>query len=307
MRNLVGRSSGELRTVTGRRSVKPAILILAVVLQLQSGRVLGDDRLQATMDAMEKRTGGRIGVAALDLSNGRSIEHRAAERFGMCSTFKFLAVAAVMARVDAKEERLDALVPYGERELLAYAPITREHVHEGGMTLEALCAAAIEYSDNTAGNLVLQRLGGPAGLTKYVRTLGDEVTRLDRTEPDLNNVSPGDPRDTTTPAAMVRDMRELLIGDRLSEHARQTLEDWLLRNTTGQSMVRAAVPAGWQVGDKTGRSGKDISNDIAIVRRPNRPPLLLCIYLSESTQATEARDATIAEVAKLLIQAFSAR
>jgi beta-lactamase class A len=223
----------------------------------------------------------------------------------MCSTFKFLAVAAVLGRVDLQHERLESFVPYTEADLLAYAPITRQHVHDGGMTLEALCAAAIEYSDNTAGNLLLQRLGGPAGLTDYARSIGDAVTRLDRTEPDLNTVRAGDARDTTTPAAMLRDMRELLTGHRLSENARSRLEDWMVHNTTGQSMIRAALPVTWRVGDKTGRNVGDVSNDIAIIRLPNRPPLLLCVFIAEAPVAADVRDAAIAQVAKLVVQVFT--
>src|SRR6059058_2391154 len=155
---------------------------------------------QNRIAAIETRTGGRIAVAALDTGNSKRLDYRLQERFPMCSTFKFLAAAAVLKRVDEKQEKLERFVPYDAKDILEYAPVTKEHLKDGGMALGALCAAAIEQSDNTAGNLLLNAIGGPAGLTNFVRTLGDRVTRLDRIEPELNSAIPGDERDTTTPA-----------------------------------------------------------------------------------------------------------
>ena len=172
----------------------------------------------------------------------------------MCSTFKFLAAAAVLKRVDAGRERLDRFLSYGAKDILEYAPVTKAHLNDGGMTLKALCAAANEQSDNTAGNLLLDTIGGPAELTNFARSIGDQMTRLDRKEPDLNSVGPGDERDTTTPAAFCSDMQRLLLADVLSESSRHQLEDWLQRNETGTFMIRAGVPKTWIVGDKTGRA-----------------------------------------------------
>jgi beta-lactamase class A len=251
---------------------------------------------------IEAQAGGaRLGVAALDVATGRRSEHHAQERFPMCSTFKFLAVAAVLHRVDRQQERLDRFISYTQRDILEYAPITKQHLSEGGMTVEALCAAAIVYSDNTAANLLLQTLGGPSGVTDYVRSLGDQMTRLDRMEPALNNVAPGDPRDTTTPEAMLADMQKILLGDALPAPAREKLESWLVQNTTGGEMIRAGVPKDWRVGDKTGRSGKGNTNDIAIIRRPKGETILLCVY-AEASAATEGQRARmIAEVARAVI------
>ena len=174
------------------------------------------DSAERRIAAIEARAGGRLGVAALATGSNRRIEHRASERFPMCSTFKLLAAAAVLHRIDQKRDQLNRMVPYTAADLLEYAPVTREHVKEGGMTLSALCAAALDYSDNTAGNLLIRLIGGPAALTRYARSLGDEVTRLDRLEPYLNSARPGDERDTTTPAAMLGNLRALLLGDALS-------------------------------------------------------------------------------------------
>jgi beta-lactamase class A len=254
--------------------------------------------------AIETRIGGRIGVAAVDTSNDKHLDYRAEERFPMCSTFKFLAAAAVLKRVDEKEEKLERFVPYNAKDILEYAPVTKEHLNEGGMTLGALCEAAIEQSDNTAGNLLLNAIGGPAGLTNFVGALGDRVTRLDRIEPELNSAIPGDERDTTASAAISSDMQRLLLGDALSEASRGKLDDWLQRSETGGSMIRAGVPKTWSVGDKTGRGANGATNDIAIMRPPGRAPILLAIYSVGSTATANDRAAAIAEVTNLVAESF---
>ena len=254
--------------------------------------------------ALEMRLGGRLGVAALDIGSSRRLEHRAGERFPMCSTFKLLAASAVLHRVDEKKEQLTRFIPYTKADLLEHAPVTREHVNEGGMTLAALCAAAIEYSDNTAANLLLQTIGGPEGLTRYARSLGDEQTRLDRLEPHLNSAVPGDERDTTTPAAMVADLRALLLGNALSQQSRQLLDSWLAENKTGGEMIRAGLPNDWKIGDKTGRGENGATNDIAIIRPPGKSPIVLAIYFVGSTASPKARLTAIADVARIVVETF---
>ena len=271
---------------------------------LAASAVSGENDAVARIAAIEARIGGRIGVAALDTTNSKQVEYRADDRFPMCSTFKFLASAAVLKRVDKKTEKLERFVAYGAKEILEYAPVTKEHLKDGGMTLGALCAAAIKQSDNTAGNLLLNAIGGPVGLTTFVRTLGDRVTRLDRIEPELNTAIPGDERDTTTPAAICSGMQRLLLGDALSEASRRQLEDWLQRNETGGSMIRAGVPKNWIIGDKTGRGSNGATNDIAIMRPPGRAPILLAIYSVESTATPDDRAAAIAEVAKIVAESM---
>ena len=271
---------------------------------LAASAVAGENDAATRIAAVEARIGGRIGVAALDTGNTKHVEHRADERFPMCSTFKFLAAAAVMKRVDEKKEKLERFVPYGAKEILEYAPVTKEHLKDGGMTLGALCAAAIEQSDNTAGNLLLDAIGGPSGLTNFVRSLGDRLTRLDRIEPELNSAIPGDERDTTTPAAICSDIQRLLLGDALSEASRRQLEDWLQRNETGGPMIRAGVPKNWILGDKTGRGSNGATNDIAIMRPPDRAPILLAIYSVGSTATPTDRAAAVAEVAEIVAESF---
>ena len=264
----------------------------------------GSDTAEKRLAAIETSLGGRLGVAALDSGNGRHFEHHANERFPMCSTFKFLAAAAVLHRVDDKEDQLSRFIPYARADLLEYAPVTTEHVKEGGMTLGALCAAALELSDNTAANLLLKTIGGPEGLTRYARSLGDQQTRLDRIEPYLNSAVPGDERDTTTPAAMLANLRTLLLGDALSSASRTQLGTWLDANKTGAEMLRAGVPRDWRVGDKTGRGAHGATNDIAILRPPGKAPILVAVYCVDASVSSATRLAAIAQVARVTVEAF---
>ena len=254
----------------------------------------------AQLAALERRHGGRLGVAILDVDSGRRINHRGEQRFPMCSTFKLLAAALVLARVDRGEERLDRRVVFSEKDLVTYSPVTKAQVGAPGMTMSALCHAAITVSDNTAGNLLLASFGGPAGLTAFARTLGDRMTRLDRIEPELNEATPGDPRDTTTPAAMLADLRALLLGDALSAASRAQLIDWLVANTTGGQRLRAGVPAGWRVGDKTGTGEHGATNDVAILWPPGRGPLLVSAYYAEAEASQDQRNAVLADVGRIV-------
>ncbi|HEY7000887.1 MAG TPA: class A beta-lactamase [Candidatus Udaeobacter sp.] len=276
---------------------------LSVIL-LAASAAFGENDAASRIAAIEGRIGGRIGVAAIDTANSKRVSYRADDRFPMCSTFKFLAAAAVLKRVDEKKETLDRFVSYGAKDILEYAPVTKEHLKDGGMTLAALCEAAIEQSDNTAGNLLLNAIGGPMGLTNFARTLGDSVTRLDRNEPELNSAIPGDERDTTTPAAICSDMQKLLLSDVLSDASHRQLENWLHRNETGSHLIRTGVPKNWIIGDKTGRGSNGTTNDIAIMRPPGRAPILLAIYSSGSTATANDRDASIAAVAKVVAESM---
>ncbi|HEY6213592.1 MAG TPA: class A beta-lactamase [Vicinamibacterales bacterium] len=267
----------------------------AIVLQ----RVAAADA-SADIAAIEHRLGGRLGVAALDTGTGRRVEHRATERFAMCSTFKFLASAAVLARVDTRTERLDRLVHYTQKDILEYAPIAKDHV-AGGMTIEALCAAAVEYSDNTAANLILAALGGPKAVTAFARSIGDSVTRLDRNEPALNEVPAGEVRDTTSPSSMVRDLQTLLVETKaLSDSSRALLTKWMIGNTTGNDRIRAGLPKEWRVGDKTGTGPHAATNDIAIAWPPGRAPLILAVYFWGSRAPQADLNRALADVARIV-------
>jgi beta-lactamase class A len=251
---------------------------------------------------IEQQVGGRLGVAALDTGNGRRMEYRAAERFPMCSTFKFLLAAAILQQGD--REPLNRRLRYGADDLLEWAPITRKHLSEGEMTVRDLCAAAVEYSDNTAGNLLLRAIGGPSKLTEYIRELGDPVTRLDRTEPSLNSAIAGDQRDTTTPGAMLSNLKLLLLDERLSQDSRSQLEAWLQANTNAAKRIRAGLPSDWRVGDKTGTGENGAASDIAIVRPPERAPILIAIYLVGSASDVDLLDSAIARTASVIVQSL---
>jgi beta-lactamase class A len=258
----------------------------------------------ARLAALETRTGGRLGVAVLDTGSGRRLDHRGRERFPLCSTFKVLLAGAVLARVDAGRESLDRRLSYGQADLLEYAPVTTAHVGQGNLAIADLCAAAVEVSDNTAANLLLQTLGGPGAITIFARALGDPVTRLDRTEPTLNTALPNDPRDTTTPTAMVNTLRALLLGPVLTPASRQRLEGWMAACTTGQNRIRAGLPTDWVIGDKTGSGELGTVNDVAILRPPHRAPIFVAVYYTGSTAPMEARNAVLAEVGRIVAAEF---
>lgn len=249
---------------------------------------------------IEAGVGGRLGVAVLDPATGELAGQRLDERFPMCSTFKTLAAALVLARVDAGEERLERRIVVEPADLLEWAPVTSKHVGGAGMTVAELCEAAITVSDNTAANLLLASAGGPAGVTAFVRRLGDEVTRLDRTEPTLNESAPGDPRDTSTPRAMAHTLRRLMLGDALSDGGRAQLVQWMSANTTGGRRLRAGVPFDWRVADKTGTGRLGSTNDVGVLWPPRRAPLVVVAYLTGTQAPAEAREAALADVARSL-------
>jgi len=287
-------------------SAAGSIMSLTLLSSSELKKAIAAQSAEQRLAAIEARLGGRLGVAALDTRDGKRIEHRDSERFPMCSTFKFLLVAAILARVDANHEKLDRFIRYTTADLLDYAPITKAHVQEGGMTISALCAAAIEYSDNTAANLLLNVLGGPPAVTHYARSLGDTVTRLDRNEPTLNSAIPGDPRDTTCPSAMLGDLKTILVGEHaLSAASRQQLEAWMMANTTGADKLRAGMPPAWRIGDKTGNGSNGSLNDIAICRPPDRAPILVAAYFVGSRASLAERSGALAEVGRIVAAEFS--
>ena len=255
--------------------------------------------------ALEARNGGQLGVVALDTGSGRRIDHRADQRFPMCSTHKLLTAAAILTMTDQGHMELDRRIPFDRADLLEYAPITRMHVSAGFMTVEALCEAAIEWSDNTAANLLLGLTGGPAGWTRYALSIGDTTSRLDRTEPTLNTAVPGDPRDTTTPAAMVRNLNVLLIGKALSDASRTRLENWLLNSKITGNLLRAVLPDGWRVGDKSGSGERGSRADIGIILPPDAAPIGAAVYYTGSTEPPSLRDKVIAEAGRIITQTLS--
>lgn len=252
--------------------------------------------------ALEKANGGRLGVAVLDTENGTQMEYRGQERFAMCSTYKLFETAAILARVDAGTLSLSQSVPYGSTDIQPYSPITEKHLQEGKMSIAALNAASLQYSDNTAANLLYRQIEGPQGLTAYIRSVGDQTTRFDRIEVALNTNLPEDVRDTTTPASMVKSMQAILLGNALSSSSKEQLIAWLRGNTTGDKRLRAGISQDWEIGDKTGSGNNGATNDVAIIWPPHRKPLLMAVFYSESKSPLEKREGVIAEVGRIIAQ-----
>ena len=277
---------------------------LGAVAQGFAGPALAQDS-ETVLKGIEARLGGRAGLAALDTGSGAELLWRADERFAMCSSFKWLLAASVLARVEKGALSLSQEISYSSSVLLGHSPVTAAHVKEGRLSIEALCAAAVEESDNGAANLLLERIGGPEAWTRYVRSTGDKVSRLDRNEPKLNENRPGDPRDTTTPNAVVRTMKAVLLGEALRESSRAKLENWLKNCRTGEARLRKGVPASWIEGDKTGTGARGATVDNAIFWPPGRKPILVAAYLSDSHQKVEMLEAGLAEMGRLVAARFA--
>ncbi|WP_104667700.1 class A beta-lactamase [Ensifer adhaerens] len=280
--------------------VKSALLYPALMLAPKAAAAgAGSDDIDRRLAELEGRTGGRLGVSVLDTQTNISFGRRENERFAMCSSFKALAAGFILARVDQGTETLDRRIPFQEKDLVTYSPVTEKHVGGAGMTIAELCAATITTSDNTAANLLLDSFGGPSALTAWLRSIGDENTRLDRIEPALNEAKKGDPRDTTTPAAMLDTLGKLTVGSALTESSRKQLNAWMVANTTGDLRIRAGLPAAWRVGDKTGTNATGEASDIAIVWPEGRSPLLITVYIAEATAEVKDLNPIFAEVGRM--------
>ncbi|QLC24320.1 class A beta-lactamase [Parasphingopyxis algicola] len=257
--------------------------------------ILGDH----VLEGIEQRIGGRVGVALTDETGNLLRAYRGDERFAMCSTFKLALSAAVLEQVEAGDMAMEDALAFGEDDLLDYAPAARDHLVSGEMSVVEAAEAISTLSDNTAANLLLDdAIGGPEGITAFFRRHGDEVTRLDRMEPELNENAPGDERDTTSPVAMAGLVQRLMFGDALGEESRAQLAAWAIANRTGDNRIRAGVPEGWTVGDKTGSCGTAY-NDIGIIWPPSGPAFVLTVYIDRPTADAAEVDAAIAEIGEL--------
>ncbi len=250
----------------------------------------------------ERDTGGRIGLYARNLKSGRGVGWRAHERFVMCSTFKASLAALVLTHVDSGRDNLDTPIRYGAADLLEYAPISKASLSKGVLSVGEMCAGAVEYSDNTCANLLLARVGGPAALTSFWRSIGDRVTRLDHNEPMLNRSPPGDPRDTTTPAAMANSLRRLILGNVLSRASRERLAVWMLACKTGDNRLRAGLPKRWKVADRTGNNGADAAGDIAVVWPRPGEAVLVCVYTQGGSPTSERLASVFGDIGHLIGQ-----
>jgi beta-lactamase class A len=250
---------------------------------------------------LERDFDARLGVYAVDTGTGRELAHRADERFGYASTHKVFSAAAVLQRTSL--EGLAKVLHYTQADLQPNSPVTEKHVTTG-ISLRDAIDAAVRYSDNTAANLLFRELGGPAGLAAALRGIGDTTTHADRTEPGLNDLAPGDVRDTSTPRAMASSLRAFTVGTALPPEKRTVLTDMMRANKTGAALIRAGAPAGWTVGDKTGTGGYGTRNDIAVVWPPGRAPIVLVVMSDRKTKDADHDDRLIAQAAKLALDSF---
>lgn len=260
-------------------------------------------RLESAVAAAETATGGRAGLTVIDTATGQRFSHRGSERFPMASTFKMQLAAAMLMRADAGQERLDRAISIKPGDIVGHSPFSKTRIGSSA-TIAELARATVTTSDNGAANLLLATMGGPEGFTRWVRTIGDRVTRLDRYEVMMSEGRPGDPRDTTSPDAVAASWQRLLLGNDLSPASRATLTDWVVANTTGDARLRAGLPKGWRVGDKTGTGGDNSVNDIAIVWPPGRPPVIIAAFLNGGRASAAVHEAVLADVARAVAAAL---
>ncbi|MFF0220029.1 class A beta-lactamase [Streptomyces vinaceus] len=296
-----------------RRGVLAGVAAAAVAAALPAGGTAfaqgaGDDGIAGQLRALEREHSARLGVFAHDTGTGRRVLYRANTLFPMCSTFKTIAVAAVLRDLDHNGKFLAKVIHYTMEYVTqaGYAPITGlpDNV-AGGMTVADLCAAAIDYSDNGAANLLLRELGGPGAVTRFCRSIGDDVTRLDRWEPDLNSAEPGRVTDTSSPRALGLTYARLALGDALTATDRQRLTGWLLANTTSTNRFRAGLPKDWTLADKTGTGSYGTTNDVGITWPPGRKPIVLTVLSTKNDSAAPADEPLIAATAAILAAALA--
>ncbi|MFD4429190.1 class A beta-lactamase [Nocardia sp. NPDC058497] len=293
-------------TNTRRRRLTAAALALSAVVLTACSNSTGatttpeTSTAAPTFAALEATYGARLGLSVVDTGSDRTVTYRADERFPMASTFKGLACGGLLRAHPLSTGYFDQVIRYTAADIVVNSPETAEHV-DTGMTVAALCDAAITQSDNTAGNMLLRLLGGPEGFTAFLRTLGDTVSRLDRWEPELNTAIPGDERDTTTATALVSNYRALVVGTALQEPERAQLAAWLKASRTGAKRIKAGLPADWVVGDKTGTPAYGSALDVAVAWPPGRAPLVLAVLSTKSEQNAEPSNELVAEATKAAV------
>jgi beta-lactamase class A len=277
-------------------------MVLGGSVALVGGVAQAAQDFPAAMD-YERETSGRIGVYAANLKTGKKIVWRGQERFVMCSTFKASLVACTLARVDHGQEHLGRMIAFGPQDLQDfYAPVAKQNLAKGRMSVGEMCEAAVELSDNACANLLLAAVGGPAALTGFWRSIGDSVSRLDHNEPVLNRSKPGDPHDTTTPLAMAGNLRRFLLGDVLTAPSRGRLLNWLVACKTGANRLRGGLPTSWQIADKTGNNGADAAGDIAMIWPAPDQPIVVCVYTQGGAPSVARLETAFADIGRAVAQ-----
>ena len=272
-------------------------VIFAIAFATSCTHSKNADGLLNDIIEIEERLDARIGFMMMDEETGRVWERNSVDRFPMASTFKMLACGALLAKVDREQEQLDRRIVIQDDDLVTYSPVMQDRTGPPGVTLGEACEAALFTSDNTAANIILKEVGGPQSLTSFLRSIGDNYTRLDRYEPELNEAAIGDDRDTTTPAAMAAAMKALIVDDNiLSTESRNQLKGWLMGNRVGDAMLRAGIPPSWKIADRTGAGGNGTRAIAAVIWPPERKPLIVAIYITETNASFDERNKAIAEI-----------
>ena len=287
-----------------RARTRIALLSVFALLSASYVSAQQSERLIAAVQSEERALHARVGIAVFDASSGRTAHYRGDERFPLNSTHKTFSCAALLAKVDAQAISLDQPVAISQEMLVAYSPITEKSLSPQTITLREVCRAAVSYSDNTAGNVVIDAIGGVAGFNAYMRSIGDDITRLDRQEPDLNESTPGDLRDTSTPKAIINSLRQVLLGDGLSESSRNELTQWMRNDQVGGALLRASLPADWNIADKTGAGGYGSRSIIAVIWPPAKQPLVVGIYITQTDASLSASNQAIARIGAVLSEVY---
>lgn len=276
-----------------------SVLCLAVCLPISAVA----NPLWGVIQGIERDLGARVGFYMRDLETGEVIAYAADDRFPLNSTFKLLACGALLSRVESGEADLADTARLQDYDIASYSPAIEAHIKAGheNVSFGDACAMMLSVSDNTAANIVLTEIGGPSGLTDILRSSGDQITRLDRLEPELNAAVPGDPRDTTTPRAIAQSVQRLILGDVLSPNARVTLRAWLARHSVADAMFRAALPPDWSIDDRTGAGGYGSRSIVAVIYPPNRGPILASLFITETEASFDRRNAAAAKVGEAIV------
>lgn len=291
------------RTLPAVLLTPPLLHLAGAARPLWAASAWAEDRLATQLAAAEAELGGRLGISCINTADNACFSYRGDERFPLCSTFKAVLAAAVLRRAEEEPGLLARGIAVPQHSLVPHSPVTEPQAGRE-MTVEALCAAAMEESDNTAANMLMQLLGGPHEVQNFARSTGDLLFRLSRWEPALNSAEPGDTRDTSTPDAMAQILRKTALGDVLAPPQREKLQGWLRGCKTGGQRIRAGVPEGWQVGDKTGSGSHGTCNDIAVIWPPQGAPLVLAVYITQTERDMAARNALIRNVTRRLCAAW---
>ena len=275
-------------------------IISICLIAVPSVLMAQDDNLLTEVDRIERQLDARVGFAAYDLETEQRWEYNADQLFAMSSTFKTLACAVLLQRVDEGSEQLERRVEVSASDIVTYSPVTEAYADNREISLFELCEATMTTSDNTAANLILQAIGGPQAVTAFVRELGDSVTRLDRWETELNEAAPHDERDTSTPIALVSNLEKLVVGNALSPQSKNQLREWLVNNEVADGLFRSQMPDEWVIGDRTGAGGFGSRSITAVIWPPGREPTIVAFYITETDASFEERNSAIAELGSVI-------